>query len=68
MAEPNLLELCLSENSTTSVNFNTQISKRALLGQKMPQYIVKLCFDMYIIVNIFLTKKLIQIFRSTVIF
>jgi hypothetical protein len=39
-------------NFVMIVNYITQICQRPLFGQKMPQYIANLCFNMYIIVNI----------------
>jgi hypothetical protein len=39
------------------VKYITQICQRPLFGQKMPQYIDNLCFNMYIIVNIFIANK-----------
>lgn len=48
-------------NFVRIVNYITRICQRPLLGQKIPQYAVKLCSNMYIIVNMFLIKKIIQI-------
>ena len=45
------LNYAVVRNSITSVKYITQICQRSLLGQKMPQYIANLCFNMYIIVN-----------------
>ena len=39
------------------VKYITQICQRPLFGQKMPQYIADLCFNMYIFVNIFIANK-----------
>ncbi|SFU70426.1 hypothetical protein SAMN05216364_10785, partial [Porphyromonadaceae bacterium KHP3R9] len=38
--------------------------QRALFGQKLPQDIANLCFNMYIIVNIFLVNKSNHIFPA----
>jgi hypothetical protein len=51
-------------NFVRIVKYITQICKRALFGQKMPQYIANLCFYMYIIVNIFLANKSNHIFPA----
>jgi hypothetical protein len=39
------------------VKYITQICQRPLFGQKSPQYIANLCFNMYIFVNIFIANK-----------
>lgn len=44
-------------NLVRIVNYVTQISQRALFGQKTSQYMANLCFNMYIIVNILLINK-----------
>jgi len=41
-----------------------KICQRALFGQKLPQDIANLCFNMYIIVNIFLVNKSNHIFPA----
>ena len=51
-------------NFVRIVNYITQICQRSLFGQKMPQYIANLCFNMYIIVNIFLGNKSNHIFPA----
>lgn len=51
-------------NFVRIVNYITQICKRSLFGQKLPQYIANLCFNMYIIVNIFLGNKSNHIFPA----
>jgi hypothetical protein len=61
-------QACLSyaeaSNSLTLVKYITQICQRSLFGQKLPQYIANLCFNMYIIVNIFLGNKSNHIFPA----
>lgn len=44
-------------NFVRIVNYMTRISQRALFWQKLPQYIINLCFNMYIIVNILSINK-----------
>jgi len=44
-------------NFVRIVKYITQICQRPLFGQKMPQYIANLCFNMYIIVNILSINK-----------
>jgi hypothetical protein len=51
-------------NFVRIVRYITQICQRALFGQKLPQYIANLCFNMYIIVNIFLGNKSNHIFPA----
>jgi hypothetical protein len=51
-------------NFVRIVKYITQICQRTLFGQKLPQYIAKLCFNMYIIVNIFLVNKSNHIFPA----
>lgn len=48
-------------NFVRIMNYHTQISKRALSGLKMPQYIVKLCFNIRDIANIFSIDRIIYI-------
>ncbi|MFA7140793.1 MAG: hypothetical protein WC126_07295, partial [Proteiniphilum sp.] len=65
-------QACLSyavvSNSLTSVKYITQICQRALFGQKSPQYIANLCFNMYIIVNILFMNKTNNIFPTNLHF
>jgi hypothetical protein len=51
-------------NFVRIVRYITQICQRALFGQKLPQDIANLCFNMYIIVNIFLVNKSNHIFPA----
>jgi hypothetical protein len=51
-------------NFVRIVNYITQICQRSLFGQKSPQYIAKLCFNMYIIVNILFINKTHHIFPA----
>jgi hypothetical protein len=44
-------------NFVRIVNYITRICQEALSGQKLPRYIVKSCFNMYIIANMLLINK-----------
>ncbi|MDD3893276.1 MAG: transposase [Bacteroidales bacterium] len=44
-------------NFVRVVNYITRISQRPLFGQKLPQCITNLCFNMYIIVNMLAINK-----------
>ena len=44
-------------NLVRIVNYITRISQRTLLGQKLPEYIINLYFNMYIIVNMLAVNK-----------
>jgi len=55
-------------NFVRIVNYITQICQRSLFGQKMPQYIANLCFNMYIIVNILSINKRNHIFPTNLHF
>jgi hypothetical protein len=55
-------------NFVRIVNYITQICQRSLLGQKLPQYIANLCFNMYIIVNILSIDKRNHIFPANLHF
>jgi hypothetical protein len=51
-------------NFVRIVKYITQICQRSLFGQKSPQYIANLCFNMYIIVNILFMNKTNNIFPA----
>jgi hypothetical protein len=55
-------------NFVRIVKYITQICQRSLFGQKMPQYIANLCFNMYIIVNILSINKKNHIFPANLHF
>jgi hypothetical protein len=55
-------------NFVRIVNYITQICQRSLFGQKMPQYIANLCFNMYVIVNILSINKKNHIFPANLHF
>lgn len=44
-------------NLVRIVNYVTRISQRPLFGQKLPEYIFNLCFNMWIIVSAYLINK-----------
>jgi hypothetical protein len=50
-------------NFVRIVKYITQICQRSLFGQKSPQYIANLCFNMYIVVNALFINKTHHIFR-----
>lgn len=57
MIVENYPDLKANENFIRIVKYITQICQRPLFGQKSPQYIANLCFNMYIYVNVFLANK-----------